>query len=59
MFNASYIAEIYLHKGKTEWPVFLQDGKTPLHKAARSGSRPVVELLLEKRVNAGVRDKVW
>ena len=47
-----------LDKGRIEWTAFLQGGKTPLHLAASSGSRPVVELLLEKGVDAEVPDEV-
>ena len=39
--------------------MFLQGQQTPLHMAACFGSRPVVELLLEKGVNTKVVDKVW
>ena len=41
------------------WPVILQGGETPLHSAARSGSGCIVELLLEKGVNAEVMTRVW
>ena len=58
MFELIFIAEILLHRGKTEWSTFLQLGDTPLHLAATSGSQPIVELLLGNGVNAEVMDKV-
>ena len=41
------------------WSEFLQDGRTPLHIAAEKGFQCIVELLLEKGVNAEVRARVW
>ena len=58
-FQATYLAEILLQRGKLKGSVFLQWGWTPLHMAARSGSRPIVELLLDEGVNAEVRVEVW
>ena len=39
--------------------MFMQWGWTPLHKAAECGSRPIVELLLDKGGNVEVVNKVW
>ena len=38
--------------------MFLQNGNTPLYLAAESGSQAIVELLLDKRVNAEIKDEV-
>ena len=59
MFNAAYIAENLLHRGKPKWSVFLQLRKTPLHLAVETGPQRIVELLLDKGVNAEPMDSVW
>ena len=59
VFSTAYVAEILLHRRKTEWFVFWQNGNTPLHVAAYNGRQPIVELLLNKGVNAEPVGEVW